>query len=97
MFLLATFDEAASEVLFEHPRLRVVGVPMRDLFVMKLYRAHPNDVADMATIWSRTGFKTGREVVDAYFAAFPHAPKDPHLDSFVVEIAAQAGYIIPSR
>lgn len=95
MFVPATFELDACDVLLEHPRLLVLGASLRDVFVMKLYRAQANDVADLIAIWPHTGFTTAREVVDAFVAAYPHAPDDPHLDTFVVEIASRAGYVLP--
>ena len=66
----------------------------RDVFLMKMYRAHPNDVDDMAKIWALTKFTAAQEVADAFFNAYPHAPDDPHLDTFVKGIAQRAGFDI---
>jgi hypothetical protein len=90
MFIPATFDQDECEVLLDHSRLLVLGATMRDVFVMKMYRAHPNDVADMIEIWPMTGFTDAQEVVDAFFASYPHAPEDEHLDKFVASIARRA-------
>jgi hypothetical protein len=68
---------------------------MGDVFVMKMYRGLPNDVADMIRMWPLTGFISAQQVVDAFFAAYPHAPADDHLDQYVIEIAARAGYKVP--
>jgi hypothetical protein len=94
-FIPATFDASQCDVLLEHPRLLVLGAPMRDVFVMKMYRAHPNDVDDMVAIWAQTSFLTAAKVVEAFFAAYPHAPADEHLDSFVIGIAERAGHALP--
>jgi len=59
---------------------------------MKMYRADPNDQADMVAIWPHTGFRSAKEVVDAFFAAYPHALDDPHIDQFVIEVASRAGH-----
>ncbi len=37
------------------------------------------------------------EVVEAFLAPYPHAPEDPELDSFVVDIVARAGHGLPFR
>jgi hypothetical protein len=58
---------------------------------MKLYRADPNDVADLITLWPHVGFAGAGEVVDAFTAAYPHALHDAHLDQLVTEIAYRAG------
>ncbi len=44
-----------------------------------------------------TGSRSATEVVDAYFTAYPHAPDDPHLDQFVIEVAYRAGHSLPLR
>lgn len=62
---------------------------------MKMYRADTNDRADMVTIWPQTSSRSAQEVVDAFFAAYPHAPDDPHLDHFVIEVASRAGHSLP--
>jgi hypothetical protein len=90
MFMPATLDPATCAVLLDHPQLLVLGASMRDVFVMKMYRAHPNDQIDMISIWAQTGFNNPQEAVDAFFAAYPHAPDDPHLDEFVARIVSRA-------
>ena len=95
MFLPATFDTRDCDVLLDHPRLLVLGAAMRDVFVMKMYRADANDLADMVVMWPETGFRTAHEVVGAYVAAYPHAPDDPHLDTLVIEVAKRAGADLP--
>lgn len=37
----------------------------------------------------------GGEVVDAFYAAFPHEPADEHLASFVVTELAKGGFSLP--
>jgi transcriptional regulator with XRE-family HTH domain len=97
MFLPATFERNDCDVLIDHPRLLVLGAPLKVVFAMKMYRADPNDQADMVTIWPQTGFRSAQEVADAFFAAYPHAPNDPHLDQFVIEVASRAGHSLPLR
>jgi len=87
-------------VLFDHPRLLVLGAPLRDVFVMKLYRAEANDVADMRVIWPHIApdFRTGAEVAARFFDAFPHAPDDEFLASFIAnDIAATTDHPLPER
>ena len=51
-------------------------------------RARDHD--DLASLWRHTGFASAREAVDAMYQAYPAAPKDEYLESFVADIAAQA-------
>ena len=90
-FLPATFEPDLCEVLFDHPRLLVHAAPLRDVFIMKMYRADPNDIADMIAMWPHAGFTSAAQVVDAFAAAYPHVDRDPHLVRLVIDIAARAG------
>ena len=89
-----TFKLEECDVLFTHPRLLVFGASLRQVFVMKLARADAPDLADMAKIWSRTGFTNSNEVVDTYYEAYPHEDIDPYLGTLVVQVANRAGYTI---
>ena len=93
-FIPATFHLDSCAVLFEHPRLRVLGAPLRDVFIMKMYRANEADRADMVKIWPKLDFARAQDVVDAYYAAYPHAERDPYMFEFVVGIARRAGFEI---
>jgi hypothetical protein len=46
----ATFEVAACDTLLDHPRLLVLGAPLRDVFLMKLDRANGRDLADLVTL-----------------------------------------------
>lgn len=89
-FTPATFDLRECEVVFDHDRLRVLTAPMRQVFVMKLYRSSAQDFEDMAAIWSRCNFDSPREVVELFYEAYPHAPDDEFLEDFVRQIADAA-------
>jgi hypothetical protein len=45
----------------------------------------------MVAIWAQTGFLNAAEVVEAFFASYPHAQADDDFDSFVIGIAERAG------
>lgn len=90
MFAPQTFVASSCEVLLETPRLRVLGLPLRDVFVMKLFAARTRDHDDLVSLWPHTGFATPREAVQAMYDAYPAAPDDPYLESFVEQIIAEA-------
>ena len=97
----ATLDVNACEVLFEHGQLRVLGLPLRDIFLMKLNRGDPPDLVDMRSIWPlvRSEFTSSAEVMAAYYAAFPNEDPsdDPYLGDFVVTELAKAGFELPLK
>ena len=53
-FIPATFDPGECEVFLAHPRLLVLEAPLRDVFVMKIYRGSSNDLDGMVAKWPRT-------------------------------------------
>lgn len=86
-FTPATFELSACEVIFQSQRLRVLAAPMKQIFVMKLYRSDAQDFEDMAAIWSQCSFDSPSQAVDLFYEAYPHAPDDEYLEAFVQQIA----------
>jgi hypothetical protein len=79
-----------GEVVFEQERL-VVRTPRPEvMFVMKLYRADPQDREDLVLLWPMCDFAGPEDAVAAFGTAYPHAPEDEHLVDYVREIAAEA-------
>jgi hypothetical protein len=97
----ATLDVDACEVLLERGRLRVLGLPLRDIFLMKLNRGDPADLVDMRSVWPlvRDEFASSAEVMAAYYAAFPNEDlaDDPYLGDFVVTELAKGGFELPLK
>jgi len=94
-FAPATLDIAECDRLLETPRLLVLGAPLRLVFVMKLSRAQPNDLADLVVLFSHTGFVSAAEAVEAFHDAYPHEEPDPGLAGLVIEIARRSGHALP--
>ncbi len=78
-FTPQTFDETACTVELDHPRLRVLGAPLQQVFVMKLFAARAVDLTDLTAIWSECGFESPEQAADLYFAAYPHLEWDEFL------------------
>jgi hypothetical protein len=95
-FLPNGFNPASCDELFSHPRLLVLGMPIRDLFLMKMYRDSALDEQDMVAMWPLAGFKNAQEVVDAFYSAYPHAPADPYLSELPIAVSARARTPLPS-
>jgi len=89
-YLPRTFDAADCEVLLEESRLRVLGAPLGQVFLMKLYAGRAQDHDDMVSIWPDAGFATAAEAAAMFWAACPHAPSDEFLVEFIADIARQA-------
>lgn len=84
----ASFDDCA--VVFRRPSL-VVRTPSPDvIFVMKLYRADPQDREDMVLLWPLCAFDTPEAATLAYIAGFPHAPEDEYLTSYISDIVRES-------
>jgi hypothetical protein len=90
MFTPQTFEESSCEVLLDGPRLLVLGLPLRDAFLMKLFAGRSRDHTDLVSLWPHCGFASAREAVEAMYEAYPAAPDDPYLESFVEQINQEA-------
>lgn len=86
-FAPATLRESDCPVLLQSGRLRVLGAPLSQVFLMKLYAARARDYDDLVALWPRIGFASPEAAADAFRGGFPHAPDDPYLSQFVSEIA----------
>ena len=86
-FTPATFRIDECALLFERRRLTLLGAPLKQVFVMKLYRNDPQDFEDMVRIWTLCRFTSPQAAVDAFYEAYPHAPADEHLIALVRQIA----------
>jgi len=80
-------------VIFEAPQLKVVGLPLTEIFLMKLARASAADIGDMRILWPLVAefFGSSRVVVDEFYRAFPLEPFDEYLEDFVASIITEAG------
>ncbi len=97
-FATHSLEVANCEVLRNHPRLLVLGAPLREVFLMKLHRADPQDLIDMQTIWPRISdqFDSANDIVTAYYEAYPLQQQDEYLDTFVCDVLGRAGYRLPA-
>lgn len=89
-FIPATFTVGDCTVLLDSLRLRVLAPPLRQVFLMKLYRSSAQDFEDMVSIWNQCGFRSAQEVVEDFVTAYPHAPDDEFLVEFVTRIANES-------
>lgn len=90
MFAPVTLREEDCHLLMELPGLRVLGAPLSQVFLMKLYAGRARDYDDLLALWPRAGFPTPEDAAAAYAEAYPHAPNDAHLAEFVRDLAAEA-------
>ncbi len=82
------YDECTT--VFEHQAL-VVRTPSPDvIFVMKLYRADPQDREDLITLWPLCAFTDPHRAAESFKRAYPHAPDDEHLAGYIADVAADA-------
>ena len=89
-FWPADADFADCTVAHESAGLVVKVPPACVVFVMKLYRASPQDYEDMVLLWPDCGFTDPAEAADAFWRAYPHAPDDEFLADYIHGIAAEA-------
>ena len=84
-----TFVERDCEVLLDLARLLVLGAPLRQVFVMKLFaaRVRTRDYDDMVAMWPGCGFDSAEQAVELYRAAYTHEAEDPYLVEYVRTLA----------
>lgn len=85
-----TFDEGDCDVLLERRRLRVLGAPLEQVFLMKLYRVDAQDYEDLISMWPLCSFTSPADAAAQFAAAYPHAPADPELVTMIGDIARAA-------
>ncbi len=79
-----TLHEADCQVVLDHPRLLVLGAPLRQVFLMKLVSLRVRDADDLAVLWPHAGFATPEQAVAAlYGQAYPGEEPDEHLADFL--------------
>jgi hypothetical protein len=54
---------------------------------MKLFAGRETDLADRAVLWPQCAFPSVESAADAFRAAYPHLPDDPHLAGFIRTLA----------
>jgi hypothetical protein len=68
MFRPGTFQEQECEVLLDRGRLLVLGAPLDQVFLMKLYAARAPDYDDLVRLWPRCAFGTPEKAVEQFYA-----------------------------
>lgn len=84
----ASYDECLT--VFERPALVVRTPPPEVIFVMKLYRALPQDREDLVALWPLCSFSNPGDAAEAFWRGYPQAPDDPHLADYISDVAADA-------
>ena len=78
-FLPQTFEEADCTVLIDRPGLTVLGAPLGQVFLMKLFASRAADVDDLEVLWEHSGFTSPEEAGHALQRAYPHLEVDEHM------------------
>ena len=84
----ASYDDC--EIVYERHALVVRTPDPEIIFVMKLYRADPQDREDLVTLWPLCSFATPDDAAHGFRRAYPHAPEDEHLPDYIAEVARDA-------
>ena len=85
-FIPWTFKSDECEMLLEHPKLVVLGMPWNQLFLMKLFASRAADTDDIEAIWPHCSFGSADAAVAAFYQAYPHAPHDEYLADHITRI-----------
>ena len=60
------------------------------IFVMKLYRADPQDRENLVSLWPLCHFDDPLAAAQAFQDAYPHAPEDEFLPDYIAEVEREA-------
>lgn len=83
MFRPFTFNDDECEVILRRGRLQILGAPLVQVFLMKLYAARAPDYDDLVRLWPLCDFVSAAAAVDEYYLAYPHLEHDPYLVDYV--------------
>ncbi|MGB7860022.1 MAG: DUF6036 family nucleotidyltransferase [Acidimicrobiia bacterium] len=83
-------DYDACKVVYQTPNLEVRTPDPGVMFVMKLYRANPQDREDLVSLWPLCGFSDPEVAAAAFRSAYPHAPEDEYLADYIGDVAGDA-------
>jgi hypothetical protein len=86
----STFKAEDCDVLLDHPRLKALGMPLGQVFLMKLNALRDADQEDLTRLWPLTGFASAQEAVEQFWLAYPLEANDPYLVEEIERIAARA-------
>jgi len=78
-FLPATFKLQDCEVILERALLLVLGAPLNQVFLMKLFASRAVDTDDLEAIWPHCSFKSPQAAIEAFYEAYPLEERDQHL------------------
>lgn len=78
------------EVAYQQPALEVRVPGPEVIFVMKLYRADPQDREDLVSLWPLCDFSGPLAAAQAFQDAYPHAPEDEFLPGYIANVAREA-------
>lgn len=81
-------DYDACKVVYQTANLEVRTPNPEVIFVMKLYRADPQDREDLVSIWPICGFRDPEAAASSFRHAYPHAPEDEYLADYIAAVAA---------
>ena len=84
----ASFDDC--ELIYETPSLCVRSPDPNVIFVMKLYRADPQDREDLVVLWPLCDFSDADDAANTFRLAYPHAPEDEYLADYIADVAHDA-------
>ena len=88
-FAPVTLQETDCSLLLDHPRLLVLGAPLRQVFLMKMFARRPVDLDDLAELWEPCRFSSVQAAVAEFYLAYPHEEDDPYLARWLAVSSAK--------
>jgi len=78
-FVPATFKVEECEEILARPSLLVLGAPLDQVFLMKLFASRAVDTDDLEVLWPHCTFGSPEAAVEAFYEAYPLEEPDRNL------------------
>ena len=78
-FLPATFDRRECSEIMTRRSFRVLGAPLDQVFLMKLFASRALDTDDLEALWPCCSFGSPEAAAAAFYQAYPLEERDQHL------------------
>lgn len=77
--LPAGVDTKRCDILVDRASLRVLGLPLDQLLLMKLNASRASDTDGIEALWPHCSYPTAEAAAEAFYDAYPLEARDPYL------------------
>lgn len=85
-YLPATLRPEDCDVLLDRSSLLVLGAPLDQVFLMKLFASRSADTDDLEAMWPHCSFESPEAAAEAFYEAYPLEARDEYLADHIRNI-----------